>query len=49
MNLFVHDKVSDVFPGHNHHDSCVSCGKHSIYICDPEKCLNLQIVYQPNY
>lgn len=49
MNLFVPDKFFDDFPLRNHYDSCVSCGEHSVYICDPGKCQTLQIVYQPNY
>lgn len=45
VNLFVPDKGSDDFPLYNHYDSCVSCGEYSVYICDPEKCWTLQIVY----
>ena len=49
MNLFVPEKRSDDFPLHNHCDSCVSCGEHSVYICDPEKCGLCKLYIQPNY
>lgn len=49
MNLFVPDKGSDAFSLHNHFDSCVSCGEHSVYICDIEKCGLCTLYIQPNY